>query len=117
MEYRILLERMEFRALHGCYELERKVGNRFRVDLELTTELGDVAAEDSGVEADKYLQVYVVEGEQVVATQRTTLRVAMNIIEALYDRFPAIRHVKCTVAKLAPPLGGKLRSVRVILEK
>ena len=43
MEYRIILERMEFRALHGCYELERKVGNRFTVDLELTAELGDVA--------------------------------------------------------------------------
>ena len=35
MEYRIVLSRMEFRALHGCYELERKVGNRFTVDLEL----------------------------------------------------------------------------------
>ena len=36
MEYRIVLQRMEFRALHGCYELERKVGNRFTVDLEIT---------------------------------------------------------------------------------
>ena len=36
MEYRIRLERMEFRAMHGCYELERKVGNRFTVDLEIT---------------------------------------------------------------------------------
>ena len=40
MEYRIALDRMEFRALHGCYELERKVGNRFTVDLELTALLG-----------------------------------------------------------------------------
>ena len=39
MEYRIVLTRMEFHALHGCYELERKVGNRFTVDLELTAEL------------------------------------------------------------------------------
>ena len=37
MEYRIALDRMEFRALHGCYELERKVGNRFTVDLEAQT--------------------------------------------------------------------------------
>ena len=49
MEYRIVLDSMEFRALHGCYELERKVGNRFRVDLELTTELGDVASLSLGV--------------------------------------------------------------------
>ena len=40
MEYRIVLTRMEFHALHGCYELERKVGNRFTVDLEITAELG-----------------------------------------------------------------------------
>ena len=58
MEYRIVLDSMEFRALHGCYELERKVGNRFRVDLELTTELGDVAAEDSVEKAVNYLEVY-----------------------------------------------------------
>ena len=37
MEYRIVLQRMEFRALHGCYELERKVGNRFTVDLDRQT--------------------------------------------------------------------------------
>ena len=49
MEYRIVLQRMEFRALHGCYELERKVGNRFTVDLEITACLGDAAAEDSGM--------------------------------------------------------------------
>ena len=62
MQYRIDLEGMEFRAYHGCYDLERKVGNRFVVDLELTTELG-------------------------------------------------------RVAKMAPPLGGKVRSVSVTLER
>ena len=46
MEYRIVLTRMEFHALHGCYELERKVGNRFTVDLELTAELGHAATDD-----------------------------------------------------------------------
>ena len=36
MEYRIVLNRMEFRAFHGCYDLEQQVGNRFTVDLEIT---------------------------------------------------------------------------------
>ena len=44
-------------------------------------------------------------------------RVAMNIIDALYEAFPQMRHVKCTVSKLAPPLGGKLDRVSVVLEK
>ena len=37
MEYRIVLNRMEFRAFHGCYDLEQQVGNRFTVDLEAQT--------------------------------------------------------------------------------
>ena len=108
MEYRIVLQRMEFRALHGCYELERKVGNRFTVDLEITACLGDAAAEDSVEQTVNYL---------MRITQRTIERVAMNIIEAVYASFRQVRHVKCTVSKLAPPLGGKLEKVSVVLEK
>ena len=50
-------------------------------------------------------------------TQRTIERVAANIIEALYADFAQIRHVKCRVSKLAPPLGGKLEKVSVVLER
>ena len=38
-------------------------------------------------------------------------------VDALYARFPQIRHIRCTVSKLAPPLGGKLEKVSVVLEK
>ena len=117
MEYRIRLERMEFRALHGCYELERKVGNRFTVDLTITAELGRVAEEDSVELAVNYLTVYEIIREQMRVTQRTIERVAMNIIEAVYASFRQVRHVKCTVSKLAPPLGGKTDRVSVTLEK
>lgn len=117
MEYRIALDRMEFRALHGCYELERKVGNRFTVDLELTALLGEAAAEDDVEKTVNYLTVYQIVRERMGQTQRTIERVALNIIEALYAVFPQLRHVKCTVSKLAPPLGGKLDRVSVTLER
>jgi len=117
MDYRITLERMEFHALHGCYELERKVGNRFTVDLAITVGLGDVAAEDSVDKAVNYLTVYEIVRERMAVAQRTIERVAMNIIDALYAAFPQIRHVACTVSKLAPPLGGKIDRVSVTLEK
>jgi len=93
MEYRIVLQRMEFRALHGCY------------------------AEDSVEQTVNYLTVYEVVSLQMRITQRTIERVAMNIIEAVYASFRQVRHVKCTVSKLAPPLGGKLEKVSVVLEK
>ena len=117
MEYRIKLDRMEFRAYHGCYDLEQKVGNRFTVDLEITTELGVVAEEDCVEKAVNYLVVYELVREQMKITQRTIERVAINIINKLYAEFPQITHIECKVSKLAPPLGGKLEKVSVILAK
>lgn len=116
MEYRIALDRMEFRAFHGCYELERQVGNRFTVDLEIVTELGDVAETDDVTRAVNYLTVYETVREQMHRTQHTVERVATNIIGAVRNRFPQVRRVRCTVAKLAPPLGGKVGRVSVTIE-
>ena len=46
MLYDIELTRMEFRAFHGCYDLEQKVGNRFTVDLVITAERGAAPERD-----------------------------------------------------------------------
>ncbi len=116
MEYRINLDRMEFHAYHGCYDLEQQVGNHFTVDLELTTELGAVAAKDDVRLAVNYLTVYELVREQMQVTQRTIERVAANIITAIDTAFPQVSRVRCTVTKIAPPLGGKVGSVSVTLE-
>ena len=117
MEYRILLTRMEFRAFHGCYDLEQQVGNRFAVDVEITAELGDAAREDDVRKTVNYLTAFEEVERQMKGTQRTIERAALNIIDGLYAAFPQIRHVKCSVAKLAPPLGGKIERVSVVLER
>ncbi len=117
MEYRILLEKMEFRAFHGCYELERKVGNRFTVDVEIVAELGRAAEDDDVTKTVNYLTAYEVVRSRMAVTQHTLERATQNIIDALYEAFPQIRHIRCRVSKLAPPLGGKLEKVSVELEK
>ena len=116
MLYTIHLQDMEFRAYHGCYDLEQRVGNRFNVALKITTELGVVADEDAVEKAVNYLAVYEVVSEQMAITQRTIERVAQNIICAVKSRFPQIVEIECTVAKLAPPLGGKIGRVSVTLK-
>ena len=117
MLYDIRLEGMEFRAYHGCYDLEQRVGNRFVVDMKITVELGRVAEDDDVRQAVNYLTVYELVRAAMAVKQRTIERVAMNIIDAIHAGFPQVRHVKCTVSKLAPPLGGTLERVSVVLEK
>ncbi len=116
MEYTITLERMEFRAFHGCYALERKVGNRFAVDLQITTELGDLPTSDDVTCAVNYLTVYEIVAEQMKCTRNTIEAVAMQIIEAVKGHYPSIINIRCTLSKIAPPLGGKIDRVSVTLK-
>ncbi len=116
MEYTITLEEMEFRAFHGCYELERRVGNRFAVNLTVTTALGNIASQDDVTQAVSYLTLYELVEEQMRRTQCTIEAVALNIISKIKDDFPQVLHVKCSVSKIAPPLGGKVARASVVLE-
>ena len=116
MLYTIQLQDMEFKAYHGCYDLEQMVGNRFNVGLVITAHLGEVAEQDAVELAVNYLTVYEVVSEQMRVTQRTIERVAQNIITAVKERFPQVVELECTVAKLAPPLGGKIGRVSVTLK-
>ena len=107
---------MEFRAYHGCYDLEQIVGNRFVVELTITTELGTVADEDAVEKAVNYLTVYEIVRDVMKIKCRTIERVAQNIIREVRGLYPEIVEVECMVAKLAPPLGGKVGRVSVTLK-
>ena len=86
------------------------------MSLRITTELGTVAEDDDVTKAVNYLTVYEVVREEMQRTQRTIERVAQNIIEALHRHFPQICETECRVTKLAPPLGGKVARVSVVLK-
>lgn len=113
--YTIRLEGIYVRAFHGCYDLEQQVGNRFRVDLAITTPLGTLPETDDVRQAVNYLTVFEIVERTMQRTQRTIEAAAKNIIEAVKEAFPQIGSVECTVAKIAPPLGGKIDRVSVTL--
>ena len=113
--YTIRLDGIYVRAFHGCYDLEQQVGNRFRVDMAIRTSLGDLPTSDDVTKAVNYLTVFEIVERTMQRTQRTIEAVAANIIEAVKEAFPQIIEVECTVAKIAPPLGGKIDKVSVTL--
>ena len=61
----IELENMEFQAFHGCYELERQVGNRFQVSVRIEAELGEAADSDRIKRASNHLDVFETVREQM----------------------------------------------------
>ena len=106
---------MSFQAFHGCYDLEKVVGNRFLVDLAIEVEAGEAAREDDLSKSVNYLTVYEVVREQMGVASNILENVALRIIDALYAQFPEITRVTAKVSKLAPPLGGKIEKVSVTL--
>lgn len=113
--YTIRLDGIYVRAFHGCYDLEQQVGNRFRVDIVIRTPLGDLPTTDDVTQAVNYLTVFEIVEQTMQRTQRTIEAAASNVIAAIKEAFPQIVEVECTVAKIAPPLGGKIDKVSVTL--
>lgn len=113
--YTIRLDGIYVRAFHGCYDLEQQVGNRFRVDIVIRTPLGNLPATDDVTQAVNYLTVFEIVERTMQHTQRTIEAAASNVIAAIKEAFPQIVEVECTVAKIAPPLGGKIDKVSVTL--
>lgn len=117
MIFTVTLEDMEFKAFHGCYDLEKRVGNRFLVTLSLDAELEEAARADDVSKTVNYLKVYGLVDEQMRQTSDIVENVALRIVDALYAAFPMLVRVTATVSKIAPPLGGKIKKVSVTLTK
>ena len=113
----IELENMEFRAFHGCYDLEKVVGSRFRVDVAIEAEIGDAAAHDSLKGTVNYARVYEVIHAQMMIPSDIIENVALRIIDAIREKFPETLRVTAKVAKIAPPIAGKIGQVSVSITK
>lgn len=117
MRATIELENMEFRAPHGCYDLEKVVGNRYEVSLRMDVEIGDAAESDELLKSVNYLSVYEQVAEEMQKPSNILENVAWRILERIHSAFPQIVTSTIKVSKLAPPLGGKVEKVSVILSK
>ena len=117
MRATIQLENMEFRAPHGCYDLEKVVGNRYKVTLTMDAEIGSAAEQDDLLKSVNYLSVYEQVAEEMQKPSDILENVAWRILERIHCAFPQIVTSTIKVSKLAPPLGGKVEKVSVILSK
>lgn len=107
MSDRILLRGMQFYAYHGVHPEERRLGQRFAVDLEVELDLARAGRSDVLETTVNYGALYhtvraIVEGEprQLLET------VAEAIAERVLIDYPAIRAVLVRVWKLSPPIAG-----------
>lgn len=110
---RILLQGIQFYGYHGVYDEERRLGQRFVVDVELRLDLAGAASGDDVSATVDYSQVQAVVLEIGTGQQFKLLEtLATRIASALLERFP-IRQVTVRATKPAPALPAVLAGVSV----
>lgn len=116
MKGTIELDEMIVYAHHGCYEEERRVGCRFAVSISIVTDCTLAARTDSIADALNYVEVAEVVRSQMAVSSHLLENVVMRIINALRQTFPQIGELTVRVSKLAPPVGGQMKSVSLTMK-
>ena len=107
----ILLEGMEFFAFHGCFKEEQIIGTKFIVDLAIDADTA--LAEDSDHLRDTldYVGLYRCVKHEMEIKSHLLEHLAKRILNAVQNDFPAIDSIRLKIAKINPPMGGKMHQV------
>ena len=114
---KIILKGIRFHGHHGTSESERRVGQKYEVDVELTCSLAVAGRTDD-------LQHTVDYGKVVDLIIETGTEKSFHLIEALAEKSAsrildcfAVDEVRITVKKLSPPIEPSLPYVAVDISR
>ncbi len=113
---KVELENMEFFAHHGCFDEERKIGNRFIVNVSVENNMRPASQSDNLADALNYQELYNVVKEEMSVPSRLLEHIAGRICKSIKLTFPEISGGVVSIAKLNPPLGGQVGASKVIME-
>ena len=104
---RIGLEGMEFYAFHGYYKAERKIGNKFIIDLFVELESDLTNSEDID-DTINYEHIFKICKEEMAITSKLLESVAFRIIDRLKREHPIVKSIDFKLKKPGVQLGGKV---------
>ena len=103
-------------ARHGVLEHESEVGQRFVIDLELSTDLSESSRSDRLADTVSYSNVVATATAAFKDTNYRLLeRAAGAVADAILSSFPRISAVKITVHKPHAPIAAIFEDVGVVL--
>jgi len=112
---KIILERMEFFAYHGCFHEEQIIGTTFLVDLELEVDTSKAEQSDHLEDTINYQIVYGLIRHEMEQKSQLLENIAHRILDSVKTTFPEISSARVKISKVNPPLGGKVKQVTCVL--
>jgi 7,8-dihydroneopterin aldolase/epimerase/oxygenase len=113
----ITLEGMEFFAKHGVSDAERSLGNRYRVDVCIETNLWQAAQTDNVEHTIDYGTVYQIVAQEIEKPAKLLEHIAGNIANSIFSDLPRSQKIAVSLYKYNPPIGGLCTWAKVHLEK
>jgi dihydroneopterin aldolase len=113
----VSLEGIEFFAYHGFYEEERKIGNKYSVDITVSLDITEAAATDDLQGTVNYEELYAIIRHEMLTPSRLLENIAHRIIEGTYELYPDVEWVEVSISKFNPPLGGICHCSKITLRK
>ncbi len=110
------LQNMVFFAKHGCFEEERKIGNKFIVDFSAEVDMSLPCVSDKIEDAVNYQYIYNIIKEEMAIPSALLENVAFRILNRIKITLPTIIAASVSVSKLSPPLGGEVGASRITLK-
>ncbi len=102
---------MDFFAHNGFYEAERKIGNRYSIDLEIETNFESAGMHDDLSKTINYETLYKIVESEIHKQSKLLEHIVHNINRSAFNQFDTIKSITTTVCKKNPPFGGLCEEV------
>lgn len=115
---KIRLHNMEFFGYHGAIPEENRLGQRFKVDLELGLDLREAGLHDDLGRTVDYAQVHHLAKEIVEGTPYQLIEaLAERLAQAVLERYAIIKEITVRVIKPHPPFDVHFDGVAVEIHR
>jgi dihydroneopterin aldolase len=113
MTSKIEIHNLEIQAYHGVLSQEHVVGNLYSIDLSITTDLSVPMESDELTDTVDYASAVRMIQEEMDQPSQLLEHVAGRILKRIHRTWLAATGADLRIAKLAPPIEGKVESCAV----
>ncbi|OJV19479.1 MAG: dihydroneopterin aldolase [Bacteroidetes bacterium 41-46] len=111
----IELVNMEFYSYHGHFHEEQIIGNKFIVNFSAECDVFKAGESDLLEDAVNYQELYNIIKEEMEIPSKLLENVALRIAKRVKMTYPQVGKISISVAKMNPPIGGKVEASRVAI--
>lgn len=116
MKSKIIIKGMHFKAYHGYYAEEQKIGGQYIIDLEMEVNIQEAAEEDKLESTVNYESIFELCREEMKINRKLIETVGLSILKRIQSRFPQVVHTVVEIHKINPPIDGLIDRASIRLE-